>query len=243
MPRWLNGRLMELLMLYKTDLQKQIEIHKVNPALQELIDRKVLEAREDREPSGRLSAGKLAYPLQWKMLHYFKVPTEQVDTYTLRKFQRGKDVEDRIVEWVKPEQKQVECMYRNVIGYCDMVTDMPIEVKSTTNRAFTYLQKDGPKLGHKLQGMCYAKALGFDKFQIAYVASDDYRVLSFECEITDEVDKMIDEYEAQLKLGTIPVFKAVEGWNDKKDYNPYFDWMKLSEEQIAKKLATLKVNQ
>lgn len=210
---------------------------KVNPKIQELIDKKVLEAREDKEPSGRLSAGRLGWPLQWQMLNYFKVPQKKVDEYTLRKFQRGKDVEDRIVSWINPEHKQEQVEYRKVVGVYDLLMEYPIEVKSVTNMAFKHIQKDGTKRGHRLQGELYAKALKYDKFGVAYVASDDYRVLCFEEDVTDEVDKVIDEYESQVKLGTVPVFKANEEWHAIEEYNPYPEWMKLSEEEIAEKLA------
>ena len=210
---------------------------KVNATIEETIRNKVLAENEEREPSGRLAAGKLGWPLQWQMLWHFKVPTAPLDEYTLRKFQRGKDVEDRIVAWMEPEKTQVPVTYREVVGFADMVLDYPIEVKSVTNMAFKHIQREGPKYGHRLQGELYAKGLGFDKFGVAYVASDDYRVLCFEEEVTDETDKVIDAYEAQVKLGTVPVFEEKEPWHAIKKYSIYPDWMKLSEEEIAEKLA------
>lgn len=209
---------------------------KINPTIQELIDKKVLDANEEREPSGRMSAGRLGNPLQWQVLHYLKVPTKPLDPYTLRKFQRGKDVEDRIVEWLQPEKSQVECKYRNVVGYLDAIhNDLPVEVKSVTNMAFKYLQKGGAKLGHRLQAMCYAKALGYDRFIVAYVASDDYRVLAFEEKVTDEVDRAIDLYEEALKKKTIPLFVPLEKWQSMEKYSPYPEYMKLNEEQLQEK--------
>ena len=212
----------------------------VNPHIQEKIDKKVLEAREDKEPSGRLSAGKLGWPLQWQMLHYFKVPQAPFDAFTLRKFQRGKDVEDRIINWIEPQETQKEVEYRGVVGFVDAILDgVPVEVKSVTNMAFKYLQKEGIKRGHRLQAELYAKALGADRFQVAYVASDDYRVLSFEEQVTDVVDKVIDRYEAQVALGKVPVFVAEEKWQGMKDYCTFPEWLKLTEEEIAEKLLTL----
>ena len=213
---------------------------KVNPQIQEAIDKRVLELREDREPSGRISAGRLGQPLQWQILHYFKVPAKPFDAYTLRKFQRGKDVEDRIVEWLNPTQKQEEVKYRDVIGYVDAVIDgIPVEIKSVTNMAFKYIQKEGSKRSHKLQAELYAKALGVDKYQIAYVASDDYRVLTFEEKVGDEVDKIIDRYEKQVEKGFIPIFEAEEPWQAKADYNNYPEWMKLTQEEINEKFKKL----
>lgn len=209
---------------------------KVNPQIQEIIAAKVLAESVEKEPSGRLSAGRLGWPIQWMILHTLKVPQKKVDEYTLRKFQRGKDVEERIMKWLSLDKTQVEVEYRGVVGFVDAVLDYPIEVKSVTNMAFKHIQKEGPKRGHKLQAMLYAKALGSDTFGVAYVASDDYRVLCFEEKVTDELDKVIDRYEAQMKLGTVPVFEAEEKWHSMKDYCIYPDWMDLNEEQIAQKL-------
>lgn len=216
----------------------------VNPKIQELIAQKVLADEADRdakEPSGRLSASRLGWPLQWQMLHHFKVPRKPIDEYTLRKFARGHDVEDRIMTWLAPDKDkmQVECDYRGVVGIADVILDYPIEVKSVTNMAFKFKQKEGMSDSHRLQAMLYAKALGFDTFGVAYVASDDYRVLCFEEKVTNEVDDIIDAYEAQVALGVIPTFTAKEKWQSMEEYNPYPEFMKLTEAQIAEKLATL----
>lgn len=214
---------------------------KINTILQETIAKKVLEDRKDREPSGRLSASRLGWPIQWQMLHHLKIPGKPIDEYTLRKFARGTDVEDRVVEWVKPNQAQVACEYRGVVGIADMVIDYPIEVKSVTNASFKYIQKEGTKRGHRLQGELYAKALGFTKYAIAYVASDDYRVLCIEEDVGTEVDKVIDAYEAQMVIGTVPIFEAYEKWQKMPDYSPYPDWMKLDDKGIADKLSSMGV--
>lgn len=216
---------------------------KVNPIIQETIASKVLAASEEREPSGRLSASRLGWPLQWQMLHHLKIPQKPIDEYTLRKFVRGKDVEDRIMKWLapSPSKMQVPCEYRGVVGIADVILDYPIEIKSVTNMAFKHLMKEGTKEGHRLQGELYAKALGFTTFGVAYVASDDYRVLCFECTVTDGVDNIIDEYEAQVAAGTVPVFVAREKWHAIEEYNPYIEWMKLDEGEIAAKLAELGV--
>ena len=217
---------------------------KVNPAIQEIIAAKVIAEEAEnakKEPSGRLSASRLGWPIQWMMLHYYKIPQKPIDEYTLRKFQRGKDVEERVMKWLAPapQQMQVPVTYRGVVGIADVILEYPIEVKSVTNQAFKYKMKDGTSYGHSLQGMLYAKALGFEQFGVAYVASDDYRVLCFEEEVTDEVDKIIDAYEAQVSLGNVPVFVAKEKWQAMKAYNPYLEWMNLNQEEINNKLLEL----
>lgn len=215
---------------------------KINPIIEETIATKVLAAnaeREAKEPSGRLSASRLGWPLQWQMLHYFKVPGKPIDEYTLRKFQRGIDVEHRVIEWLAPaeDKKQVPVEYRECVGFADVVLDYPVEIKSITNMAFKYKQKEGPSYGHKLQAELYAKALGFDKFAVAYVASDDYRVLCFEEPVTGEVDVIIDAYNTQVASKTVPVFEAKEKWHAMADYSPYPEWKDLGPVEIAAKLA------
>lgn len=211
----------------------------IDPTIQNIVAAKVLAAQENREPSSRLSAGKLGWPLQWQMLHHYGVQAATPDEYTLRKFQRGKDVEDRIVEWVSPVKKQVPVEYRGVVGVADMVLDCPVEIKSVTNLAFKHIQKEGPKRGHILQGELYAKGLGVGRFWLAYVASDDYRVLTFELPVSGLVDEVIDRHEAQVRDGRVPVFRPEEEWHTMKKYSPYPSWMKLSEEEIVAKLATI----
>lgn len=216
----------------------------VNPIIQETIAAKVLAEQVEKEPSGRLSASRLGWPLQWMMLHYHKVPQQKPDEYTLRKFVRGKDVEDRIMNWLAPkqEQTQVPVAYRGVAGFADVVLDYPIEVKSITNLAFKYKQKEGASRSHRLQGELYSKALGFSKYGVAYVASDDYRVLCFEYEISDEADKVIDEYEEQLKSGVVPVFEPKESWQKLEKYSIYPEWRDLNEEEIAAKLQSYQIS-
>ncbi|HBC58490.1 MAG TPA: hypothetical protein DCZ03_15130 [Gammaproteobacteria bacterium] len=214
---------------------------KVNPNIQKIIAKRVLSEEEEnkrKEPSGRLSASRLGWPLQWQMLHHFKVPQKEIDEYTLRKFQRGKDVEERVMKWLapKPEDMQVDAQYRGVVGFIDVIMEYPIEVKSVTNMAFKYIQKSGPKFGHMMQGELYAKAKGFNKYGVAYVASDDYRVLCYELDVSGEVDKIIDDYEAQVKIGKVPLFDPREKWHSIQDYNPYAEWQKLDEKQIEEKL-------
>lgn len=203
----------------------------------------MLAEAEDKEPSGRLSASRLGWPLQWQMLHYLKVPAKPFDEYTLRKFQRGKDVEERIMRWLapKPENMQIVVEYRGVAGVMDLLLEYPIEVKSTTNMAFKYKAKEGTSRSHRLQAQLCAKAKGYEKYGVAYVASDDYRVLCFEDLVDDEVDAVIDRYERQVELGVVPVFKAEEKWQGMEDYNNYPEWTHLDEAGIAKKLAELGV--
>ena len=214
---------------------------KINTKIEEIIREKTLASRIEKEPSGRLSASRLGWPLQWQMLHYYKIPQKEVDEFVLRKFARGEDVEERIMKWLSPAETamQVPVEYRGVVGFVDVVLDYPIEIKSVTNKNFSYIQKDGIKRGHKLQAELYAKSLGYDKYAVAYVASDDYRVLCIEDTVTDDVDTIIDEYEQQVLTGIVPIFQETESWQKLEEYNSYPEWMKLDQEQINEKLSGL----
>lgn len=216
---------------------------KTNPRIQEIIAEKVIAANIDKEPSGRLSASRLGHPLQWQMLNYYKVPQKPIDEYTLRKFQRGKDVEERIMKWLAPDPSamQVEVNYRGVAGVADVILEYPIEVKSVTNMAFKYKQKEGASRSHRLQGELYALARGFKQFAVAYVASDDYRVLCFEYDVSGDVNEVIDAYETQKSIGTVPAFEALEKWQGMGEYNPYPEWKELDAEGITKKLSSMGV--
>lgn len=199
-------------------------------------------------PSGKLSASMLGSPIQWQVLKYLGVEQRPVDDYTLAKFKRGNHVEDFIVETVKlsdPKLKQqVECNYKGCIGYLDILTgdEYPIEVKSTTNKAFSWIKKDGAKKAHILQGCYYALALKKDRFSVLYVASDDYRTFRFDFltrQYQNEVDKAISLFNKVVERKEIPVFEALEKWQADEKYNPYPEWINLSKDTLEEKAKTL----
>lgn len=213
------------------------------------------EARENNhKSSGKLSASKLGAPLQHQILHTMGVTRDAIDSYTLAKFQRGRHVED----WLRGAMpnlidKEKFCEYRDAIGYVDVLVDMtswdisnvmgviPHEIKSVANASYKWIKKDGYKRGHALQATLYALALGTDWFVLDYVASDDYRVKSFLVETREhkaDVDKAIDEYNQQLKMGTVPVFKAKEKWQNNIKYNEYSLFVDLNETEIETLLKT-----
>ena len=186
------------------------------------------EESEKRKPSGKLSASKLGWPLQWQILATQFGLTSKIDDYTRRKFQRGKDVEDWFIKLIEPQETQKFLEYRKVIGYCDSIVDtskwdnpvgvIPLEVKSITNMAFKWLDKEGAKAGHILQNAFYGLALKSDYHAIAYIASDDYRIQTYILKTEDsrvEIDKIIDDYEKAVKDKVIPGFEAREKWQKK----------------------------
>lgn len=207
--------------------------------------------------SGKLSASKLGWPTQWQILNTLRVETAPLDEYTLRKFLRGRTVEDWLVTQVPDvitTQKSVE--YRDTIGYVDIVVDtknfenklgiIPLEVKSITNAKFKTLEKiNKPDEHHCLQACLYALAMAKDHFLISYVASDDLRVKTFVVKTTDykdQVEAIIDEYKKALNSKIVPVFKSLYKWQESKIYNQYPDWMELTAEEIADKMKRLNIH-
>ena len=210
-----------------------------------LISENLVKGQEDREPSGKLSASKLYWPLQWQILAtQFKLKSH-FDEYTLRKFQRGKDVEDWLLKQVETKDKQKFLEYKGVIGYCDAVVDtkdwdnkvgvIPLEVKSVTNQKFKYLADRGPDKGHILQNALYALALKSDYHAITYVASDDYRTLTFIEETVyakKEIDKIIKEFNKAVESKTIPLFEPREKWQANMKYNMFGLFAGLKEVEL-----------
>lgn len=200
--------------------------------------------------SGKLSASMLGKPLQSQILKAKGVPQKALDPYTLRKFQRGNDVEKWLVS-VLPglvtTQKFVE--YRGVVGYVDAVVStnaweknfgiIPLEVKSVTNAKYKMISKSGQAdRGHILQSTLYALSQASGHFAITYVASDDYRVNTFVYKTSDyatEVNRIIDAYDKQLATGRIPEFKAEEKWMTNPKYADYPEFIGLTEEECNKK--------
>jgi len=212
-------------------------------------------------PSGKLSASGLGNPTQWQILKTLAVKTTEHDEYTLRKFQRGKDVEDRIIELLDPIKKQEPVEYRDVVGFADAFMNtsdwdfpcgiIPVEVKSVTNAKFkrivgsSRIQGSGAQRGHKLQGALYALARGCSHFTILYVASDDYRTIAYTFKTEDfkeEIDSIIDKYNYHKEKGIIPIFEPMEDWQSNEKYNPYPEWMGLTEEEIKQLQKNLNIN-
>src|SRR5574343_1128221 len=66
--------------------------------------------------SGKLSASMLGQPTQWQVLKVIGVPGDSLEEYVTRKFARGNDVEEWLVNQmpgIVEKQKLVE--YKNVV--------------------------------------------------------------------------------------------------------------------------------
>lgn len=209
--------------------------------------------RLEHVSSGKLSAGKLGDPLQWQILKVLGAPTKDHDEYVLRKFKRGKDVEEWYTGCIPNVlDKNVFVEYRDVVGYIDAYVDtegwnfprgkMPLEVKSVTGMKFKRIVKEGPQRGHCLQAGLYALAKGDENFALSYIASDDYRVHTFLERTADWkpiIDGIINRFDTQLSLGVVPVFVSEEKWQENPEYNSYPDWSGLDAEGIAAKVEAL----
>jgi hypothetical protein len=226
----------------------------VDKTIERTIDKNLIQEQESRDKkhvsSGKLSASKLSWPLQWQVLSALKVEPKAFDTYTLRKFLRGRSVEDWLVTQIPGiVEKQMFVEYRNVVGYIDAYVDtseyefkagkMPHEIKSTTNAKFANIIKSSqPDDGHCLQACLYALATKSEYFAIDYVASDDLRVHTFVLKTEDykkKVDRIITNYDNQMEKRTIPVFEPLYAWQKSVKYSTYPEWAELTEDEIKDK--------
>lgn len=210
--------------------------------------------RETHKSSGKLSAGQLGSPLQWQILKSFGIFERVIDDYTLRKFERGKDIEKKYLSSINGViDTQIGVVYRGCVGYMDAFVDtsnweypsgkLPLEVKSVSNAKFKRIMGQcAPDRGHALQNALYALAVNSEFFAISYIASDDYRVLTFILKTSDwksKVDAIIDRYDAQLKTGKVPVFVPEEAWQKNAMYNQFPDWAGLTQDEIDKKFEAI----
>lgn len=215
--------------------------------ISEIVNSGILADNKEREgqhvSSGKLSASMLGQPAQWQVLKYLGVPKRESDAFELAKFQRGRDVEDFIVKMLLkrfPEgQQQIECKYRDCIGYLDFKADSEaIEVKSTGALAYKHILKEGQaKKGHALQAAFYGVALDLETFNVCYVNSDTYQTMMFEYKTKKfkaEIDTIIDRFEAAIASKTIPSFFALEKWQALPMYQPYAKYAEMSKLDLVK---------
>lgn len=212
------------------------------------------EERKNHVSSGKLTASMLGQPLQWQILKVMGVPQKPFDEYTLRKFKRGKDIEDWFVKEADAVETQKDALYRDVVGFIDLIADtrdwdfpsgiIPVEVKSVTNAKFKRITGHGePDRSHLLQACLYALSEGTDKFGVTYIAADDLRVVTSIHETADykvEVDRIIDRFQTQLATGKVPAFVAEEKWQADLKYCNYPEWLELDEKGIEAKLLEFK---
>lgn len=229
----------------------------ISTAIEEILDTSLTLAnkkqRAEHVSSGKLSASMLGMPLQWQILKALKVEGKEIDAYTLRKFKRGNDVEDMLVKLLTEEGvvlgKQMECNYRDVVGYMDLfiqgsvfesefIKKLPVEVKSVTNANFKWISKRNEiKTQHALQAGLYALAMDEPFYSVLYFASDDYRIkhiIGKTKDVKDDIDGAIDEFQHFWGNKEIPLFEPKQKWMALPKYNSFPEWMEYDENELQK---------
>ena len=212
---------------------------------------KSLSDRGSHVSSGKLSASILSWPLQWQMLKVIGIEQKEPDEYLLRKFLRGNHCEEWLIQHIPglvETQREVE--YMGAIGFIDAVVDssnwqheigiIPHEIKSVANSKFKrILQQKEADPGHKLQATLYALALKSDYYAIDYIASDDYRTLTFIYDTNDTSDEVVDiisNFKIAFSLGLVAEFEPRYQWQSNLKYCSYPEWMNLSSAEINEKI-------
>jgi hypothetical protein len=193
--------------------------------------------------SGFLTASMLEKPALEQVLSLIGVPRRPFDPYTLKMMERGKQAEDwlihvatelGIVERTQTELKYITPSGDTIYGIEDVKfagEDISTEVKSIKNSQFKYIDKEGARLGHKLQSVVYALASDLTQARVLYVAADDLRTKQFIFNVADEkdqVDSIANEVYEALRNGILPVYKARVDFQDMEKYRDYCsfpDWI------------------
>lgn len=199
------------------------------------------------EPSGKLSASRLAQPLQWQVLHYLGVEPTPFEDYTLGVFLRGREVEKTVCQVAGLPLLQREVMYRNVVGKIDTEIEIdkktiPVEIKSVKNSKFKRIVAQGADESHVLQSVLYGLAQGSLLSGVVYVASDDYRMKEWYFDVSqykERIDKIIDTFNAQVAQKQVPIFEPIYAWQAKEEYNNYFKFMSMTHDEIQAKTVHL----
>lgn len=220
----------------------------IDQSLNKQIEKLILEKEqaEEKIASNKLTASILGWALQWQVLKCLGIPQKEKEIYIIKKFIRGRQVENYLADLLSLEERQKEVEYQKVLGLLDGIYNfekygkIPVEIKSVANSKFRHIQKENkPDESHLLQAGLYALALKKDFFSIVYVASDDLRTIVFIEEtkkIKNLVDGIIETVNFYLKNKIIPEFKPRYDWQLKDDYNPYPEFKNLSEKEIKKLL-------
>lgn len=226
-------------------------------AISALTVKEEAQREAEHNPSGKISAGMMAQPVLECVLKLIGVPGKAVEPYVLRKFARGRQVEDWLVEQMQKAfpgvweaQKEVE--YRGGIGFIDLFhkdDKAPHEVKSVTNLKFKRITQGAfdkdqfgkrvkgepkPDAGHVLQATWYGLATGSEYIYLHYVASDDLRLHSLKIPTSAnaaQVDDHILQISMALDRGQLPGFHGFLGWHGMSEYSNYPQFVDLTSEQ------------
>jgi hypothetical protein len=233
--------------------------------INELIDNYLIQENEKRDlkhkSSNKLTASFLYKPKRFQLLKYLGVDKKKPDTYSLRKFERGEQIEkaylDKLAKLELLKDRQIEIEYRGVMGVLDALVNhkrlgdglgtIPHEVKSVTAGHFKWLKKaDNAPEGYVLQGGLYALATKRRYFSIDCICSDDQRELFFINEtsrIKRKINNIIDEFEEMLEKKTIPQWEVKAEWQNNPDYMDYdLKWVTYNEAEFRRELKKLGID-
>jgi len=239
---------------------------KTEQAITRKIDQVMLNENAQREAeheSGTgLTASGLWNPSRTWLLKYLKIPKKQLDPFTLRKFARGRSVEDWYTDKLEKAgvlvNKQVAVEYRGCKGFADVIIkhddldfklgEVPHEVKSITNAHFRRIIKTGDiNYSYHLQACLYALGLGTDHYGLDIIASDDMRemVTLYETKLMKKaVNQLISEHqvviENWLNDRTVPNWQVREKWQDIPMYMNYDEkWARFTQSQFIKEVEAI----
>jgi len=227
-------------------------------------DAMVKENQEEKDKhvgSRKLTAGYLHQPMRFQLLKYLGVPEREINTFSLRKMARGRQVEDWFVSKLETKKglvvsKQIDVEYRGVIGRADIILDqdllgmkvgvIPHEIKSVTNKNFKYLAKGDVGDQYKMQAGLYALALEKEYYGLDFIASDDLRSLSFILktdEIKDEIDGAIDKFEEMVSKKIVPPWEFKMAWQANPEYMRFDPiWTECNEAEFRSRLEQLGIS-
>lgn len=170
--------------------------------IQEIINKKIIQAREERLDKKIESwhCSKLGSCLRGVYLERLGIkPDKEFTERELRIFDVGKMFENWIVGLIKDQegvewetQVRVEDKELNVSGYTDLVvgydgTKKVYELKSKHSRSFWYMadKGEGANRQHEYQLWLYLKILKIAEGSIIYISKDDLSMLEYPVYLSD----------------------------------------------------------
>lgn len=236
----------------------------IDSFIQRGIDKLLADENEEQKLAwgvhSRLTASSLYLPERFQLLKFLGVPEKENDVYSLRKFARGRAVEDWYVSYCKQMgivlEEQAEVDYRGVTGRVDMLVDsekldfsagkIPHEIKSVKSSAFKYIQTRGEISEHyHIQACLYALALGSGYYGLDFICADDLRehvTIHQTSVFKPVVDKIINRFEEIVSKKEIPKWSVRAKWQDNPQYMRYEpEWATCSDSEFRKRLSDLSI--
>jgi len=209
------------------------------------VRKQYLDERKDHVPSGKLSASLLPKPLLWQILYTIGVPKKEADDYLLGVFERGRDLEEKVIHSRFPTviERQKQVKYRDTVGLIDAIVDFegeqtPVEIKSVNYRKF---QRIGDEVDEQylLQATLYGMAIKSKTIGIHVIDTQSMQFTTFRyptAYMARMVESIIDAYQTAMKRRTMPIFEARYKWQENAKYQDYPDFTGLTSKEIVDKL-------